>query len=124
MFDDVRPPINLTALADAARLVRRVLERTERAGDREAQETLLHMAVADELHAKLKSFVELAGRVAPTLDEIKINGSHFSADACQLRYEIDFATNILNQAAGRATVVALPVARATTGETPPPMGAA
>lgn len=123
MFDDATPPINLTALADAARIVRRMLERAER-GDREAQDTVLHMGVADELHAKLKSFVELAGRVAPTLDEIKINGSHFSADACQLRYEIDHVANILNQAAGRATVVALPVARATTGETPPPMGAA
>lgn len=122
MFDQV--PINLSAVADAARVVRRILERAERGGDREAQETLLRMGVADDLNAKLKSFVELAGRVAPTTDEIKINGSHFSTDACQLRYEIDHATNILNQAAGRATVVALPVARATTGETPAPGSAA
>jgi hypothetical protein len=116
LFD--QPPINLSAVADAARVVRRILERAERGGDREAQEALLRMAVADDLNLKLKSFVELAGRVAPTLDEIKINGPHFSADACQLRHEIDHAVNILNQAAGRATVVALPVARATTGESP------
>lgn len=121
MFEPL--PINPQTLADAARVVRRTLECAER-GDREPQERLLRMAVADELNAKLKSFVELAGRVAPSLDEIKINGSHFSADACQLRYEIDHAANILNQAAGRATVVALPVARATQGETPAPGSAA
>jgi hypothetical protein len=115
MFDDVKPPINLSAVADAARVVRRMLERAER-GDREAQETVLRMGAADDLNAKLKSVTELAGRVAPTLDEIKINGGQFSSDACQLRYEIDHAINILNQAAGRATVVALPVARATTDQ--------
>ncbi len=117
MFDDVKPPINLTALADAARVVRRMLERAER-GDREAQETLLRMAVADDLNTKLFALAALAGRVAPTLDEIRINPGQYSADACQLRYEVDASTNILNQAAGRATVVALPVARATTGESP------
>lgn len=116
MFDDAKPPINLTALADAARIVRRTLERAER-GDREAQDTLLRMSVADDLESTLRRVTAHAKRVAPSLDELKVDPS-IASEARALRHEIDLVDNILNQAAGRATVVALPVARATQGESP------
>ena len=117
MFDDVEPPLNSSVLHSATRAVRLMLDRAER-GDLGAQRALVRMAAADDLVAGLARLITIAGRVAPTLDELKINTTQFSADAASLRYEIDSVSNILNQAAGRATVVALPVARATRGESP------
>jgi hypothetical protein len=115
MCDDV--PLNSSVLHSATRAVRLTLDRAER-GDLGAQRCLVRMAAADDLSASLKRLAALAECVAPSLDDLKTNALEISADAAQLRYEVDTVSNILNQAAGRATVVALPVARATTGESP------
>lgn len=109
MADDALPPVNSSLAEGAASIVRRALERAER-GDPAAKRELLRMATADALETTLIRVACLADKCAPTLDEIKIGKTQYSSDACQLRYEIELVPNVLNQAAGRATVVAITVA--------------
>lgn len=111
MTDDALPPIN-TSLAEGAKsIVRRALERAER-GDASALRDLLRMAAADKLETTLTRVAHYADKCAPSLDEIKLTKGQFSADACQLRFEVELVANVLNQAAGRAVVVELSEARA------------
>lgn len=99
-------PVNPSVLEDAARLVRRALERADR-GDAEALQELVRMASAEALETTLTRVAVFADRCAPTLDELKVNAGQFSADAAALRHEVSLVANVLNQAAGRAVVVEL-----------------
>lgn len=113
MADDALPSINRSMLAGALTSVRRMLERAER-GDASALRDLLRMAAADKLETTLTRVAHYADKCAPSLDEIKFTKGQFSADACQLRFEVELVANVLNQAAGRAVVVELAGARAAT----------
>ncbi|MCL4715522.1 MAG: hypothetical protein KJZ75_11475 [Hyphomonadaceae bacterium] len=101
-------PINHAAVEAAARMVRRTLERAER-GDVDAKRDLLRYQCAEALETTLTRVAALADKCAPTLDEIKIEERQYSSDAQQLRFEVERVPNILNQAAGRAVVLEMPV---------------
>jgi hypothetical protein len=115
MADDALPPINSSLAEGAASIVRRALERAER-GDPVAKRDLLRMAASEALETTLIRVAGFADKCAPSLDELKINRGSFSADAQQLRFEVDLVPNVLNQAAGRAVVVELPASRAAPGD--------
>lgn len=111
MADDALSPINSSMAAGAASVVRRALERAER-GDQTAKRDLLRFAASEALETTLIRVAALADKCAPTLDEIKINKGQYAYDAQQLRFEVELVANVLNQTAGRATVVDFAEARA------------
>lgn len=103
-MSDAAPPLSEHSYIQAARTFRHTLDAAAR-GDIGARKALVEAAAAPQLRVALARLQLAADKCAPKLDEIRLQS--YGADAHELRFACDAATDPLSAAAGHAEAPAV-----------------